>query len=137
MWPHCLLEWWIEQAFEKLLQRWRYSRVWRVWIQIWNQLWLEPTCEKGSFGFFKSAKLKVSRMWSHRLFKVNEFDQVAQWESFFTYFSTFVYLLSTKPGLEHLASFGEVTGLSTRLNLDFFSLNFSKFFKFSPSQPLW
>ena len=54
----------LKNAFEKLLQKWHCSRVWRMQLQIQNQLWLDPTCKKGSFGFFKSAKLKVSRMWS-------------------------------------------------------------------------
>jgi hypothetical protein len=31
-------------------------------LQIQNQLQLGPTCKKGSFGSFKSTKLKVSRM---------------------------------------------------------------------------
>ena len=47
-----------------------------MWLQIWNQLWFEPACEKGTFGFFKSAKPKVSRMRFHRFFEVSNFDGI-------------------------------------------------------------
>ena len=58
-----------------------------------------------------------------------------KYATLFTYFSKFcVFFYQPNlwlSGLEHLASYQEVIGLSTRLNFDFFSFKFSKFFKFS------